>query len=101
MVETSKRSLEEKRSLRFTRQKTHLARSVEGVFHTLELPLFLLDLRAGEQEQTAWLAAPRDTRTVIGTIANHDQLSFSKRQLPREYDVLIFVDQMTPTDLLE
>ena len=77
------------------------ARSVEGVFHTLGLPLFLLDLRAGKQEQASWLAAPQDTRTVIGTIASRYQLSFSKRQLPKEYDALIFVDQMTPTDLLE
>ena len=75
--------------------------SVEGVFHTLGLPLFLLDLRAGEQKQASWLATPRDTRTVIGTIANRYQLSFSKRQLPKEYDAIIFVDQMTPTDLLE
>ena len=35
------------------------ARSVEGVFHTLGLPLFLIDLRAREQEQAAWLAAPQ------------------------------------------
>ncbi len=75
------------------------ARSVEGVFHTLNAPLFALDLRLAQRE-APWLALPQDTRTGIGWIANDYQLSFSKRQLPREYDAIIFVDQMTPTDLL-
>ena len=76
------------------------AQSVEGVFHTLGLPLFALDLRAAEQE-APWLAAPQDIRTIIGSVANDYQTSFLERQLPKEYDAVIFVDQMTPTNLLE
>ena len=78
------------------------AESVGGVFHTLGLPLFVLDLREAEQDKRAsWLNGPRDVRMMIGAVAVKDQYAFSRRYLVEEYDAIIFVDQMTPTDLLE
>ncbi len=75
--------------------------SIGSVFHTLDLPLFLLDVRAARRDARAsWLVRPHEMRQ-IGAVAPRDGQTFSQIVLTDDYDAIIFVDQMTPTDLLQ
>ena len=77
------------------------ADSIGGVFHELGLPFFALDLRGVERDGPAsWRVWYRETRMMIGSVAVEDRRAFSKTLLPTNYDAIIFVDQMTPTNLL-
>ena len=77
------------------------AGSVGDVFHALGLPFFMLDVRVAKQDERAsWLVRPHEMRQ-IGAVASRDGQTFREIVLTSEYDAVIFVDQMTPTDLLE
>ena len=76
------------------------AESIGGVFHATGLPLFALDLRGTKQDPAAaWLTEFQDLR-MIGSVAISDEQAFSRSVLPEDYDVVVFVDQMTATDSL-
>ncbi len=77
------------------------AESVGGTFHTLGLPLFALDLRTATQDPAAaWLTEPQDLR-MMGAFAVADEQAFSSPTvLTDDYDVVVFVDRMTATELL-
>ena len=75
--------------------------SIGSVFHTLDLPFFVLDLRGVEQDERAsWLTELQDVR-MMGSVAIDGQYAFSRTILSEDYDAIIFVDQMTPTNLLQ
>ena len=84
-------------------QMTEPARagSIGSVFHALNLPLFMLDLRtAKEDARASWLVRPHNMRE-LGALAVDDGQTYHLTVLTDRYDAVIFVDQMTPTDLLE
>ena len=76
------------------------AGSIGSVFHAVGLPLFMLDLRAAKgDERASWLVRPHDMRE-LGALAIEDDQTYHSTVLTDKYDAIIFVDQMTPTDLL-
>ena len=77
------------------------AESVGRVFHATELPLFALDLRPALQEpDAAWLTRPQPFR-MAGSVALDNERDFYPTALTEDYDLMIFVDQMTATQLLQ
>ncbi len=77
------------------------AGSIGSVFHALNLPLFMLDLRtAKEDARASWLVRPHDVRE-LGALAIEESQAYHSTVLTDKYDAVIFVDQMTPTDLFE
>jgi erythromycin esterase len=73
--------------------------SVEWAFHRAGLPRAVLDLRAarGGEGEAGWLARPMEHRN-IGALAVGS--GFFAQELPAAYDLLIFFDHTTPSQLL-
>ena len=75
--------------------------SVGGVFHATGMPLFALDLRHIEPGTPGvWFSALRPMRQ-IGAVSFDDDRPFSSVVLAQKYDVVLFVDQMTASHILE
>jgi len=72
--------------------------TVEYVFHLTGMPWFLLDLRqvAVDDPGSSWLAAPVQYR-MIGAV--EEDGFFVSNRLIQDFDVLIFFDQTTPSQL--
>ena len=85
---------------------THTAKpappgSVGGTFHATAMPLFALDLRHIEPGTPAvWFTAPKPMRQ-IQSVPFDDDRPFSSVALVQDYDVVLFVDQMTASHVLE
>ncbi|HEX6910423.1 MAG TPA: erythromycin esterase family protein [Longimicrobium sp.] len=78
--------------------------SYEHQLHRLGMPRFMVDLRpvrAGQAPGAGWLAGPLKMR-IIGSVYNPlaPQNYFFPVALTTEYDVLIHVEESTPTRLL-
>jgi erythromycin esterase len=70
------------------------AGTAEAVFRATGVPRLALDLRDAQAPAAAWLTAPHRFRS-IGSMAM-DQ-AFSSRTLAKDYDMLIYFDQTSPS----
>ena len=75
------------------------AGSAEYVFHSTEMPRFILDMRKASYEDpaSAWLRDEIEYRT-IGAVVEDGFLSTLR--FTTDYDALVFFDQTTPSALL-
>ncbi len=78
--------------------------SFEWFARSTALPVFLIPIRQiidEETPQTLWLDQPLLSRLSVGVYQPNDPSSgFHKIRLARVYDAMVYVDQVTPTQLL-
>ncbi len=70
------------------------AESVEKIFQSTQMPRFVLDLNAAEEDAdpSAWLTKPKLFRS-IGALAIDEQ--FQRHNLKQLFDAVIYLDQTT------
>jgi erythromycin esterase len=92
----------------FTERRAHAVGSApsgsyESFFRAAEEPRFILDMRGVNlgTPATSWLAGPRSFRSIGCCYAPSDPNRFFRTdRLPALFDVMIFIEQSTPTNVL-
>ena len=77
--------------------------SYESFFHSANLPRFLVDLRGVERDlpAAAWLLGPHPVSSIGAVFGeNFPGIYVRSAHLPREYDVMIYFQDTTPSMLL-
>lgn len=87
------------RSLRAFQAPDTPSGSFERIFGAAGIPLFLIDLRASRSAPPSWLAQPRSLRRIGASFCAGCAASspWSLVTLPQEYDLLIFLEETTPS----